>query len=516
MRIGSPASRGHFRLRFSLFDTVWALGSPIIALAIREANILSIEGLLYCCISLAFTLIAYSAFRLHDGVSRFFSVNEAWAVVKAVACAELMTCAVLFTFTRLDNIPRSIPLIHALTLCAGLIAVRALARLRESDGGVRRREAGIEHVIMIGSTRLTFLFVKFLAAYCPGRRRVIAVLDSGMIGRMVGGIRIVGPPEHLQPIIDEFAEHGISTDRVVVGGDEDLLPEQTLSEIRRLCERRRIALDFVPKLVGLSTLPAKAEREPVAALGAAMELSAYFRWKYAIDFVVALIAVGLTAPLLIIAGALALLDVGSPMVFWQQRLGARGRTFVIYKIRTLRPPFDQLGQPFPETRRLSWVGRLLRRTRLDELPQLLNVLVGDMSLVGPRPLLPRDQPDNPSVRLMVRPGITGWAQVNGGTLLTPSEKDRLDEWYVRNASFWLDLRIVVRTLRVVFFGQRRSARAMTIERAVPHSASLHAGSIFSPDEAPAKSGGCGAEAAPAAMLAAGPASEMTRLRIAPQ
>jgi lipopolysaccharide/colanic/teichoic acid biosynthesis glycosyltransferase len=96
----------------------------------------------------------------------------------------------------------------------------------------------------------------------------------------------------------------------------------------------------------------------------------------------------------------------------------------------------------------------LRRTRLDELPQLLNVLVGDMSLVGPRPLLPRDQPANPTVRLMVRPGITGWAQVNGGTLLNPSEKDKLDEWYVRNASFWLDLRIVCLTMWVALFGQR--------------------------------------------------------------
>ena len=84
---------------------------------------------------------------------------------------------------------------------------------------------------------------------------------------------------------------------------------------------------------------------------------------------------------------------------------------------------------------MSWIGYLLRKFRLDELPQLLNVLVGDMSLIGPRPLLPHDQPADPTLRLMVRPGITGWAQVNGGKLLTPEEKNALDEWYVRNASF---------------------------------------------------------------------------------
>jgi lipopolysaccharide/colanic/teichoic acid biosynthesis glycosyltransferase len=466
MRTGSPASRGYLRIRFSLFDTIWALGAPVVALAIREAQILSIDGSVYCLISLAFSLSAYSAFRLHDGVSRFFSVNDAWNVVRAVACAELMTCVLLFSFTRLENIPRSAPLIHALILCAGLIAIRAFARLRETDSGsdLRQPHDGVEHVIMIGSTKLTFLFVRFLAAYCPGQRRVIALLDGGlgMTGRTVSGIRIVGPPDHLQPIIDEFSEHGISTDRVVVGGDEDLLSEETLREVQRVCAQRQIPLDFVPKLVGLTVLEprAKPKTETTINVTPSIVLSPYFKWKYAVDFVSAAALLVLYAPFLILAAGLALVDVGWPIVFWQQRLGAGGRPFVIYKLRTLRPPFDQLGQPIPENKRLSWVGTLLRRTRLDELPQLFNVLVGDMSLIGPRPLLPRDQPANPTVRLMIRPGITGWAQVNGGTLLTSSEKDALDEWYVQNASFWLDLRIIMMTLRVMIWGQRRPDEAI--------------------------------------------------------
>jgi lipopolysaccharide/colanic/teichoic acid biosynthesis glycosyltransferase len=87
-----------------------------------------------------------------------------------------------------------------------------------------------------------------------------------------------------------------------------------------------------------------------------------------------------------------------------------------------------------------------------------------MSLFGPRPLLPRDQPADPSVRLVIRPGITGWAQVNGGTLLTPNEKDALDEWYVQNASFWVDLRILTMTVRVMIWGQRRPHEAMATRR----------------------------------------------------
>jgi lipopolysaccharide/colanic/teichoic acid biosynthesis glycosyltransferase len=184
-------------------------------------------------------------------------------------------------------------------------------------------------------------------------------------------------------------------------------------------------------------------------------LSPYFKWKYAADFVGGLTLLILYAPIMIVAGGLALVDVGSPVLFWQRRLGVGAQSFIIYKFRTLRAPFDQIGRPIAEAKRLSWIGALIRKIRLDELPQLFNVLVGDMSLVGPRPLLSHDQPNNPTVRLMVRPGITGWAQVNGGTLLTPPEKEALDDWYVRNASFWLDFRIILMTFRVMIWGQRR-------------------------------------------------------------
>ena len=135
--------------------------------------------------------------------------------------------------------------------------------------------------------------------------------------------------------------------------------------------------------------------------------------------------------------------------------------FFLYKFRTLRPPFDRHGQPVPNDQRISWIGHLLRESRLDEFPQLFNVLFGDMSLIGPRPLLPEDQPTNASLRLMVRPGLTGWAQINGGNLITPEEKGALDDWYVQKASLWLDLRIALLTLRFLFTGERRSEQAVS-------------------------------------------------------
>lgn len=103
---------------------------------------------------------------------------------------------------------------------------------------------------------------------------------------------------------------------------------------------------------------------------------------------------------------------------------------------------------------------MMRAARLDEIPQLLNVLVGDMSLIGPRPLLPQDRPCDPRLRLLVRPGITGWAQLNGGRTVTAKEKDALDVWYIRYASLWLDLKIAAHTLLFAFTGERMNASAV--------------------------------------------------------
>jgi lipopolysaccharide/colanic/teichoic acid biosynthesis glycosyltransferase len=242
--------------------------------------------------------------------------------------------------------------------------------------------------------------------------------------------------------------------RVVVGGDLDMLSREAQSEVQRVCKRRGIELNFVPQLMGLGWAP-PMDRAPEPEGPPAFELPAYFRLKRFIDFSVSLVLLILLLPLFAGVGLLVLLDVGSPVFFWQQRLGEGQRSFLVYKFRTLRAPFDWRGRRVDYSQRMSWIGQLLRETSLDELPQLLNVLVGDMSLIGPRPLLPEDQPSNPAIRLMVRPGVTGWAQVNGAKLLTAEEKDRFDEWYIRNASLWLDFRILILTIQYVSKGPPR-------------------------------------------------------------
>jgi sugar transferase EpsL len=156
----------------------------------------------------------------------------------------------------------------------------------------------------------------------------------------------------------------------------------------------------------------------------------------------------LLAPVLLTLTIMVRLSLGSPVLFRQRRPGLHGRPFNIYKFRTMTEDRDAEGNLLPDEKRLTSFGRFLRSTSLDELPELLNVLTGDMSLVGPRPLmmkyLPLYTPEQ-ARRHEVRPGITGWAQVNGRNAISWEEKFRLDVWYVENASFWLDLKILWKT-----------------------------------------------------------------------
>jgi len=145
-------------------------------------------------------------------------------------------------------------------------------------------------------------------------------------------------------------------------------------------------------------------------------------------------------------------NLGSPVLFKQVRPGKDGKPFQMVKFRTMRDAVDAEGKPLPDSERLTPFGNWLRSTSLDELPELWNVLKGDMSLVGPRPLLMEYLPlYNPEQyrRHEVRPGVTGWAQVNGRNAISWEEKFKLDVWYVNNHSFWLDIKIVWLTVKKV-------------------------------------------------------------------
>ena len=456
-----PTSRSGTRIYLSLWDAFWAVVSPLVALYLRGVDLLQPDWSTigyFWALSAVFSLVAFFALRLQDGMTRDFSVHQALDVAEAVLFAELMTCAVLFTLTRLDGIPRSTPLIHGLVLAGGLIAARIILRIVSSGNYEEplHYHSRRERIIVIGANRFASSFIQLINAYAPQRRPVIAVLDedAAMIGRAVSGAQVLGAPHELDTVISEFAVHGIEIDRIVIAGERDFLSTSVLQEIERVCRKRQLELCFLPRLMGLTELSsAKTAVSSVPVQAISVAPRPFFRVKRWIDVVGSLMLIVLLSPLLIVAGLLVLLDVGSPILFWQERLGWKGRSFLIYKFRTLGAPFDSDGIPTIAGRKPSAIGRFLRETRFDELPQLLNVLFGDMSLIGPRPLLPEDQPANTAVRLTVRPGISGWAQVNGGKLVTKEEKQELDEWYVRNGSLWVDLRIMMMTIKIILKGR---------------------------------------------------------------
>ena len=178
----------------------------------------------------------------------------------------------------------------------------------------------------------------------------------------------------------------------------------------------------------------------------------YPRFKSLADRSAALVTLILLSPLLAIVSVLVYKQLGSPVFFSQQRPGLDGKPFLMYKFRSMTNVRDEYGVLLPNQKRLTPFGRLLRSTSIDELPALVNVLRGEMSIVGPRPLLmeylPHYSPYQ-AQRHAVLPGITGWAQINGRNTLNWDKKFNLDVWYVNNQSFLLDLSIILKSLLIV-------------------------------------------------------------------
>lgn len=175
--------------------------------------------------------------------------------------------------------------------------------------------------------------------------------------------------------------------------------------------------------------------------------------KRIFDISVSVVTLLLLAPVMALVAWQIRRRLGSPVLFRQVRPGLNGKPFKMVKFRTMRDAVDAQGNPLPDSERLTPFGTFLRSTSLDELPELWNVLKGDMSLVGPRPLLMEYLPLYSAEqyrRHEVRPGVTGWAQVNGRNALSWEERFKLDVWYVDNRSFWLDLKILLLTIKKVF------------------------------------------------------------------
>lgn len=174
--------------------------------------------------------------------------------------------------------------------------------------------------------------------------------------------------------------------------------------------------------------------------------------KLLLDIVIASIALVLLSPLYFYVAYKVKKNLGSPVLFRQVRPGLHGKPFEMIKFRTMKDALDEQGNPLPDSERLTPFGKMLRSTSLDEMPELWNVIKGDMSVVGPRPLLMEYLPlynKEQAKRHDVRPGMTGYAQVNGRNAISWEQKFKLDTWYVENRSLWLDFKIMLQTVKKV-------------------------------------------------------------------
>jgi lipopolysaccharide/colanic/teichoic acid biosynthesis glycosyltransferase len=331
----------------------------------------------------------------------------------------------------------------------------------------------VQTVLIVGLSRLAETYLQAVAELAPGKVKIAGLV--GRAGRHTGWLAaaqpVLGMPEDIGNILDTLEVHGVMVDRMVIAA-----PFRSFSPAARQAlllseSARNIQLNFLAKDLNLdfeSQEPA-GNGQTTSGASAAMQQDQSFEispsalkriskrryWaiKRTIDFFCAAVLLLLLSPLMLLAAILVALSLGPPILFWQQRPGLGGRPFRLYKFRTMRAAHDSEGHRLSENERVSKVGNALRRLRFDELPQLYNILRGEMSFVGPRPLLPRDQSESARARLLVRPGLTGWAQVVGGRNITPAEKAALDVWYVCHAGLFLDIEIALRTVPLVLAGE---------------------------------------------------------------
>jgi lipopolysaccharide/colanic/teichoic acid biosynthesis glycosyltransferase len=440
----------------------------------------------YLAATLAIALPIVTVFGLNKSIWRLSSMAD--YVRAAIATLAIVTGAVVlgFIFNRLEGVARSLPILQAALVLCALVGVRVVSRLHHAGRDDRLAAPhGLpsynsldapETVLLVGINRITELYLRSVAEFSLGQIKVAGLLATKErhTGRLVQEHTILGMPEEIASVLRSLEVHGVCTDRIVVTVAFHSLSARAQAALLEVERNSNIKVEFFADnigIVGRTTRPPTANRA-LPNDDRALELSLdptrleadvarpYWRVKRALDLVAVMTALILLAPLMLLVAALVALDVGLPAIFWQQRPGKDGRPFRLYKFRTMRAPHDSEGRRIVDAERLSLVGNLLRRLRLDELPQLYNIMMGQMSFIGPRPLLPHDQFPALAARLAVRPGLTGWAQIKGGRNLTPSDKAALDIWYVRNGSLRVDAKILVATLRTILLGERTDVEAI--------------------------------------------------------
>jgi len=430
--------------RFQLLsvDLACVATATVLALLLRdnlELSLARLQDILpYLALSLLSAAVAFPLIGTNRAIWRYSTLGDYLRILTAVLAAVLGAVALGFALNRLEDVARALPILQGLLLVALMTVVRVTQRLRQTrrlraPANPRLASEPKETVLVIGIDAVAELFLRAVAETSEERIRIAGIVgrNERHSGRSFHNHAILGTPEQLPSVLRELEVHGVYVDRIVVTqAFERLMPaaRETLSDVEAGSD---IVVDCFAERLGFSGQRRGngPERRLAQATGGAIQsaeaaLSAvagspalkrpYWAVKRVVDAIGAAALIVVLLPVIAFVGLLVVLDVGRPALFWQLRPGALGRPFKLYKFRTMRAAHGSDGTRIPDDERQSALGGFLRRSRLDELPQIFHILIGEMSFVGPRPLLPADQAPRHAGRLAVRPGLTGWAQVNGG------------------------------------------------------------------------------------------------------
>jgi lipopolysaccharide/colanic/teichoic acid biosynthesis glycosyltransferase len=432
----------------------------------------------YLVLTAATSVVVLPLFGINHTFWRFTSLADYVKIALASFVIAAVAVAMGFGLNRMEGVPRALPVLQALLMVTGLVGMRVLARLhhaqrwRPTQLVAEAAEPG-ETVLVVGLNRMAELYLRTLAEFGDGRVRVAGILGrhARHLGRFVLRHPVLGLPEDVEQVLASLEVHGVSVDRILLTMPLDKLSAEAREALLRVERTTAIRVEELADVMRLrnpggQTSPGEARN----ATGAAFVLDEdqlaeiarrpHWRVKRAIDIVLAAMLLIVLSPLVVLTAVVVAVDVGLPVGFWQQRPGLGGHPFRLYKLRTMAAAHDSAGRRIPDEKRTSAMGRFMRKSRLDELPQLISILVGDMSFVGPRPLLPIDQLPQYAARLLVRPGLTGWAQVAGGREISADDKAALDVWYVKNAGFLLDIKIMLATFPMIVIGERANPIAI--------------------------------------------------------
>lgn len=473
MRTAPPTSHNKFNIRIAFFDLFWIIIAPFIALWMRGESYLDVGDLpfspsptfQYALITILSTIMAFILLKVSEGISHHFSARDAFSLLLASCLSVMASITSVFTISRLDGVPRSVPLIYGLVLAFGLLFQRLLMRgLYEKSENIYDlkviypRHLSIRQVIIIGLDPYAIAAIRLIEKQYPITTQVVAAfsLQGKYSGRTISTVRVFADLKKLGSIIDEYHIHGVAVDEIWMSDNSKYINDHVKTYIQQEAVTRGIVHKSISEAFGLKAIVKDGSIDNSFTENVPTLNNVYLIIKRALDIIVATILSITLAPIVIITVLAIIFDVGFPFIFWQDRLGRYGNIIRLYKIRTMKNPVADNGQIISESQRTSKIGNFIRKFRLDESPQLISIIAGEMSGIGPRPLLAREQIQGASYRLLLRPGITGWAQVNGGELLSFQEKNILDSWYVFNASMKIDLKIAIKTIGVIIYGVRRN------------------------------------------------------------